>query len=85
VRYVGWGGLPQVFRCQLARVVSRSRFETIQTSDGRGTHIRPRLDTQAPTTTSPVIVRGMYAALARFGFTDGRFLEPACGLGHFIG
>ena len=27
----------------------------------------------------------MYAALQRFGYAGGRILEPACGLGHFIG
>ncbi len=27
----------------------------------------------------------MYAALERFGFDGGRILEPACGLGHFLG
>ena len=35
--------------------------------------------------TSPVVIRAMYAALGRFGFESGRILEPACGLGHFIG
>ena len=27
----------------------------------------------------------MYAALERLGFQQGRILEPACGIGHFIG
>ncbi len=35
--------------------------------------------------TSPTVVRAMYRALQRFGFEDGRILEPACGIGHFIG
>ena len=35
--------------------------------------------------TSATIIRAMYAALERFGFTGGRILEPACGLGHFLG
>ncbi|MBM4094505.1 MAG: hypothetical protein FJ276_34640, partial [Planctomycetes bacterium] len=34
---------------------------------------------------APVVIRGMYAALQRLGFTHGRILEPALGLGHFIG
>jgi hypothetical protein len=32
-----------------------------------------------------VVIHAMYAALARLGFTHGRILEPALGLGHFIG
>ena len=35
--------------------------------------------------TAPVVIRAMYAALERFGFRQGRVLEPAAGLGHFIG
>ncbi len=35
--------------------------------------------------TSPTVVRALYGALKRFGFEHGRILEPACGIGHFIG
>ncbi len=35
--------------------------------------------------TSPEIIRGIYAGVERLGFTGGRILEPACGIGHFIG
>ena len=27
----------------------------------------------------------MYQAAGRFGFKGGRVLEPACGIGHFVG
>jgi N12 class adenine-specific DNA methylase/SAM-dependent methyltransferase len=83
VRYVGWGGLPQVFD-----VNSREWFkEQVELSKllTDEEHTSARASTLNAHYTSPVIVRGMYAALARFGFTDGRVLEPACGLGHFIG
>src|ERR1017187_2540886 len=83
VRYVGWGGLPQVFD-----VNSREWFKEqvelakLLTDDE---HTSARASTLNAHYTSPVIVRGMYAALVRFGFRHGRILEPACGLGHFIG
>jgi N12 class adenine-specific DNA methylase len=35
--------------------------------------------------TSPTVVRAMYQAAQRFGFQSGHILEPACGIGHFIG
>ena len=35
--------------------------------------------------TSPVVVRAMYEAAQQFGFQGGQVLEPACGIGHFIG
>jgi hypothetical protein len=83
VRYVGWGGLPQVFdACNEEWKEERERLEQLLTSD--------ELDSARATTlnahyTSPVVIRAMYAALKRFGFEQGRILEPACGLGHFIG
>src|ERR1017187_5371692 len=83
VRYVGWGGLPQVFD-----VNSREWFkEQVELSKllTDEEHTSARASTLNAHYTSPVIVRGMYAALARFGFRHGRILEPACGLGHFIG
>ena len=35
--------------------------------------------------TAPVVIRAMYEAAKRFGFQGGKILEPACGIGHFIG
>lgn len=35
--------------------------------------------------TSATVIRAMYSALEKFGFEHGRILEPACGIGHFIG
>jgi len=83
VRYVGWGGLPQVFDFYNDDwKVQRHRLEQLLTEDALTS---ARATTLNAHYTSPVIVRGMYAALARFGFRHGRILEPACGLGHFIG
>ena len=81
VRYVGWGGLPQVFdQWNGAWNEERERLEQLLTPD--------ELDSARATTlnahyTAPAIVRAMYAALERLGFQHGRILEPA--LGHFIG
>ena len=35
--------------------------------------------------TAPTVIRAMYGAAEQFGFQGGRVLEPACGIGHFIG
>ena len=83
VRYVGWGGLPQVFDAWNDDwKEERARLEQLLRPD--------ELDSARATTlnahyTSPVVIRAMYAALARLGFKSGRILEPALGLGHFIG
>ncbi len=83
VRYVGWGGLPQVFDAWNEEwKEERERLEQLLAPD--------ELDSARATTlnahyTSPAIIQAMYAALQRLGFDHGRILEPACGLGHFIG
>jgi N12 class adenine-specific DNA methylase len=83
VRYVGWGGLPQVFdawneewatqREQLEQFLTPAEFDS-----ARATTLNAHY-------TPPVVIHAMYAALQRFGFEHGRILEPACGLGHFFG
>lgn len=83
LRYVGWGGLPQAFDASNEEwKAERDRLEALLTPD--------ELDSARATTlnahyTSAVIIRAMYSALQRFGFIHGRILEPALGLGHFIG
>ncbi|MCI0538398.1 MAG: DEAD/DEAH box helicase family protein [Verrucomicrobiales bacterium] len=84
MKYVGWGGIPQVFdpvgsdewkkeREELTKLLTEEEFDAARSSTLNAHY------------TSPEIIRGMYAALQRFGFKHGRVLEPACGVGHFIG
>ena len=83
VRYVGWGGLPQVFDAWNEQwTAERERLEQLLTPD--------ELDSARATTlnahyTAPVVIRAMYALLKHVGFKSGRLLEPALGLGHFVG
>ncbi|HEV2328819.1 MAG TPA: N-6 DNA methylase, partial [Verrucomicrobiae bacterium] len=82
VRYVGWGGLPQVFNPasdwqneakELAALLSKNEFKLARASTLNAHY------------TSGEVIGGMYSALERLGFKGGRILEPACGIGHFIG
>jgi hypothetical protein len=83
VRYVGWGGLPQVFDAWNEQwKEERERLESLLTED--------ELESARATTlnahyTAPVVIRAMYALVQHLGFTQGRVFEPAFGLGHFIG
>jgi len=83
VRYVGWGGLPQVFDSLNDEWgEERQRLEQLLTPE--------ELESARATTlnahyTAPGVIQAMYAALRRLGFAQGRVLEPALGLGHFIG
>lgn len=83
VKYVGWGAMPQVFddynrewakeRSALQANLSEEEFEL-----ARSTTLNAHY-------TSPTVIGAMYRAAERFGFNGGRVLEPACGIGHFIG
>ena len=83
VKYVGWGAMPQVFDVDSANW----RKEQIQLSEilSDEEHRSARATTLNAHYTAPVVIRSMYEAAQRFGFQGGNILEPACGIGHFIG
>jgi N12 class adenine-specific DNA methylase/predicted O-methyltransferase YrrM len=84
VRYVGWGGMPQVFaavppdgwqkeREALSRLLKPDEMEAARASTLNAHY------------TAPEIIRALYTGIERLGFKGGRILEPSCGVGHFIG
>jgi len=83
VKYVGWGAMPQVFDVDS----TDWRKEQIQLSEilSDDEHRSARATTLNAHYTAPVVIGAMYQALNRFGFQGGRVLEPACGIGHFVG
>ncbi|HEV2455350.1 MAG TPA: methyltransferase domain-containing protein, partial [Verrucomicrobiae bacterium] len=83
VKYVGWGAMPQVFddRNQgwaREREALRGEITSEEFEEARKTILNAHY-------TPPVVIRAMYQATQRFGFQGGQILEPACGIGHFIG
>ena len=85
VKYVGWGGLPQVFaeageapHWQAEQEELNSLLTPDEYRSARATVLNAHY-------TSPTVIRAMYATVSRLGFQHGRVLEPACGLGHFFG
>ena len=83
VTYVGWGAMPQVFDVDNADW----RKEQIQLSEilSDEEHRSARATTLNAHYTAPAVIGAMYHAVERFGFKGGRVLEPACGIGHFVG
>ena len=83
MRYVGWGAMPQVFDVDS----TTWRKEQIQLSEilSDAEHRSARATTLNAHYTAPVVIQAMYQAAQRFGFQGGNILEPACGIGHFIG
>ena len=83
VKYVGWGAMPQVFdvdstdwrkeQIQLSELLSDEEYRS-----ARATTLNAHF-------TAPTVIGAMYRAVERFGFKGGRVLEPAFGIGHFVG
>ncbi|RRK01275.1 DEAD/DEAH box helicase [Opitutaceae bacterium TAV4] len=85
VKYVGWGGLPQVFAEGSEAPQWRNEQKLLKDLLLPDEYRSARATVLNAHYTSPTVIRAMYAALERLGFERGRVLEPACGLGHFFG
>lgn len=82
-RYVGWGGLPQVFDennsqwaeefAQLQALLSPEEYEAAKATTLNAHY------------TSPTVIKAIYQAVENMGFRTGNILEPSCGIGNFFG
>ena len=77
--YVGWGGLADCFDPK------HSRYEELKGLLPETEYAAARESTLTAFYTPPVVIRSIYAALGQMGFRQGNVLEPACGVGHFLG
>ncbi|TCB14464.1 PLxRFG domain-containing protein [Acinetobacter sp. ANC 5045] len=86
-KFVGWGGLPEAFRRADGSVSTGwakevAELESLLTEDEYDAAVDSSI---AAHYTSPEIVHSMWKALEHFGFSQGRVLEPAVGVGNFFG
>ncbi|MBY7009316.1 helicase [Clostridium botulinum] len=81
-RYVGWGGMPQAFDTNSKSWISE--FETLKSILTNKEYESARASTTNAHYTSPVIIDYIYKALDKFGFKEGRILEPSMGIGNFF-
>ncbi|MHB1314584.1 MAG: DEAD/DEAH box helicase family protein [Christensenellales bacterium] len=82
-RYVGWGGLPQVF--DEANPSWAKEYAELKELLDEDEYISARASTLNAHYTCPVVIKAIYACLANMGFQAGNILEPACGVGNFFG
>ena len=84
VKYVGWGGIPEVFapkpegkwaerQAELKELFSKEEYESAKAST-----------INAHYTAEPVI-RTIYKMVENLGFNGGKILEPSMGTGNFFG
>ena len=86
VRYVGWGGLPQVFDPNNDQWAAE--YRELQGLLSPDDYTAARRSTQDAHYTSETVIRGIYQGLSRLGLGGGeglRILEPSAGIGNFIG
>ena len=82
-RYVGWGGMPQAFDPENA--AWSSEYAQLKALLEEDEYKAARESVLNAHYTSPTVIRGIYEAIGRMGFTTGNILEPACGVGNFFG
>ena len=78
-KYVGWGGLADCFDPR------HNNYEGLRSLLTEEEYAAARESTLTAFYTPPVVIRSIYAALGQMGFRQGNVLEPACGIGHFLG
>ena len=84
-RYTGWGGLPEAFNCE-----QRDEAWAKRSNDLKALLSEPEYESAMESTPNahftPVeVVGAMWGAIRRLGFDGGRIVEPAAGVGYFLG
>ena len=81
--YVGWGGLSMAFDENNAAWANEFKelYATLSPEEYRAA----KESTLTAFYTPPVVIKAMYEALDRLGFSEGNILEPSCGTGNFFG
>ena len=82
-RYVGWGGLSMAFDEHNAAWAEE--FKELYASLSPEEYRAAMESTLTAFYTPPVVIKAMYDALDRLGFSQGNILEPSCGTGDFFG
>ena len=77
--YVGWGGLADCFD------EKHSRYAELKALLTEEEYAAARASSLTAFYTPPVLIDAIYKALAQMGLESGNLLEPACGIGNFMG
>ena len=82
-KYVGWGGLSMAF--DEHNTAWADEFKELYASLSPEEYRSAMESTLTAFYTPPVVIKSMYEALERLGFSEGSILEPSCGTGNFFG
>lgn len=81
--YTGWGGIPQAFNSPASPEWEKEQ-ETLLSLLTAEEYADARASTVNAFYTPSEVIKFMYDAVVRMGFTGGKILEPALGTGKFI-
>ncbi len=82
-KYVGWGGLSMAFDSNNAAWANE--YKELKSALSNEEYHAAMESTLTAFYTPPVVIKAMYEALDRLGFSQGNILEPSCGTGNFLG
>ena len=82
-KYIGWGGLADAFDETKSNWVSE--YQELKSLLSSEEYASARESTLNAHYTSPVIIKAIYDAIDKMGFSKGNILEPAMGTGNFFG
>ena len=82
-KYVGWGGLEQVFDEKNNSWSNEySELKELLTDEE---YKQARASTLTSFYTPPIVIRTIYEILENMGLKEANILEPSCGVGNFLG
>lgn len=84
-RYTGWGGLPAAFNPDQNDTAWAARSSELKVLLTPEEWASAHASTPNAHYTDLPVIGAMWTALEHFGFTGGRIIEPAGGVGNFIG
>lgn len=82
-KYVGWGGIPEVFDSE--KSAWQTEYQELKDLLSDSEYQAARASTLTAFYTPPVVIQTIYDTLNQMGFTGGNILEPSCGTGNFLG
>ncbi len=82
-KYVGWGGLPDVFDDNKTNY--RDEYNELKNILTDEEYNSARASTLTAFYTPPIVIKSIYQAIQNMGFEKGNILEPSCGVGNFLG
>jgi len=82
-KYVGWGGLSEAF--DKTKDNWSKEYNELKLLLNEKEYNQARSSTLSAFYTPNVVIDGIYKALKKFGFENGKVLEPSCAIGNFLG